>query len=193
MPIQLAIEQDQRVRPAETVFFGNIFNAAVSTTNASPYVFHHLNTDILGKHPSGLHPHKVIEIGGRKKWQRQCGTPDALLYRLVAFAKEIAVQCSIQQGEALAVGIGAHDELAFIETEAIVEQHFYSGSYEAQAVAVDVVLEFGMDMPDAILHNALLLQRQMQGFIIPISEEGIIGLLEHKTFLAEQSGVEQQA
>jgi len=89
------------------------------------------------------------------------------------FAREILVEEGLETGQDVAMGILPGDELPFVEAQAIVEQQFDVVGDEPFAHPVDCMMQFLLNVQQAVDEDVALLFREMQGFVHLVREERV--------------------
>ena len=86
----------------------------------------------------------------------------------------------------------ARDELAFVETHAVVEQDLDVRDDQRLGEFVDRMLEFAGYLAHVVLYDQPLVDREVQGLIGRIGEEGVLPYLLGKRRAVQEIRVEQQ-
>ena len=104
----------------------------------------------------------------------------------------VVVQQLLEAHEHIVVQFLACDELALVETHAVVEQNLDVGDDQRLGELVDRVLEFAGYLAHVVLYDQPLVDREVQGFIGCIGEEGVLPYLLGKRRAVQEIRVEQQ-
>lgn len=159
-------------------FFGQVddFVLDIFLRRLSGFLLHQISEIVGGEE------HFVCEVfHGRQSFGLRFVALEIVVYQCFEFHQDIFVGCR------------AGDELAFVETHAVVQQQFDVACNQTLAVLVDGALDFHLNLLQTVEEDFFLVFGQMQCLGRGIGKEGILlySLSQRGAFY--QVGVEQQA
>ena len=179
-----------RILEAEHV--GDLLHACLRLEQGVLRSFDYLELDVFSRGPACLRLHQISEIVGRQTYLGGEVLHRGQSVQLRHSGIPVVVQQPLETHKHVVVQFLARDELAFVETHAVVEQDLDVRNDKGLGELVDRMLEFAGNLSHVILYDQPFVDRQVQGLIGCIGEEGVLPYLLGQRGAVQEIGVEQQ-